>query len=112
MPTPLEDMVDTLLEIYEDDFAGKKNQRYLIQMNDLRKLYGLRKMHRFRFEKLAEFAESEGLYLLDLGESESGHPIAVISCATVDRWRQVPKRIIEGYVNKAAIEGEEETDLE
>jgi hypothetical protein len=92
-----EEVVDILDEIYAENFAGKEKQRYLIPMDGLMKLHGLLKMPRSRFEALAECAENEGLYLIDLGEGISGHPIAVVKCSTVNRWRQVPKKVIERY---------------
>lgn len=92
-----EEMVDTLLELYEAEFAGKSGQRYLIEWRDLRSLYGLEKLFFSRFERLREAAAGRGLYLWDLGEGEGGRMVTIIKIATVDRWRRVPKKIIREY---------------
>lgn len=91
------DVVDILLEIYAAEFGGKSGQRYLIRWSDLRTLYGFRRLFSSRFGRLQELAAASGLYLWDLGEGDHGYMIAVVKMRTVDRWRRVPKRIIEEY---------------
>jgi hypothetical protein len=46
---------------------------------------------------LGESAADLGLYLWDLGQGEAGRYVAVVRITTVDRWRKVPRRIVEEY---------------
>lgn len=93
------EVVQVLRKIYADTFGGKEGQRFLISWGDLRAVYGFRKLFDVRFEQLAEAAIEKRLYLWDLGEGENGHLIAVIKSGTIDRWRRVPKKVIEQYRN-------------
>lgn len=92
-----DEVIDILIEIYDDEFGGKTGQRYLIRWADLRTIYGFRKLFSSRFGRLRELAAARGLYLWDLGEGEYGYMIAVVKMRTVDRWRRVPKRIVEEH---------------
>jgi hypothetical protein len=92
-----EQVVDVLRDIYNAEFAGKNRQRFLVSWSDLRTIYGFGRLTNSRFESLAEAAIRRRLYLLDLGDGEHGHMIVVIRARTVNRWRRVPKRIIEEY---------------
>lgn len=95
------EVVDVLLALYDDTFGGKSGQRFVIAWSDLRSIYGFAKLFGSRFEQLAQIAtqmaDGKRLYLLDLGEGENGHLIAVIKTKTVDRWRRVPKKLIDNY---------------
>lgn len=93
-----EEVVKKLLHIYKDKFAGKQGQRFLISSNEIRSLYGFGKLFESRMGKLSEAAFESGLYLFDLGEGERGRLIAVVKSGTANRWRRVPKKIIEQYV--------------
>jgi hypothetical protein len=92
-----EEVIQILRDIYAESFGGKVGQRFLISWGDLRAIYGFRKLFSSRFYQLAETAFENRLYLWDLGEGENGHLIAVIKTGTVDRWRRVPKKVIEKY---------------
>lgn len=92
-----EEVIQVLRDIYADRFGGKEQQRFLISWGDLRAVYGFRRLWHSRFEQLAEAGFKKRLYLWDLGEGENGHLVAVIKSGTIDRWRRVPKKIIEGY---------------
>jgi hypothetical protein len=92
-----EEVIQVLRDIYAESFGGKVGQRFLISWGDLRAIYGFRKLFLSRFDQVAEAAFENRLYLWDLGEGESGHLIAVIKTGTIDRWRRVPKKIIEKY---------------
>jgi len=103
-----DEVVSILRDIYNSDFAGKERQRFLILWADLRALYGFGRLTMSRFGLLAEAAMRRRFYLLDLGEGESGHLVAVVRTRTVDRWRRVPKRIIDQY----RIPPDDDTDTE
>jgi hypothetical protein len=107
-----DEVVSKLLEIYDEEFGGRKKQRFLISWGDLRTLYGFRKLFESRFARLAECATDSGLYLWDLGEGENGHLVAVIKVRTVDRWRKVPKRVVDEHKGTSTEEGEEEPEDE
>lgn len=94
------EVVDKLLNIYDENFAGKENQRYLISTNEIRSLYGFSRLFDTRIGKLKEAAFDSGLYLFDLGEGERGRLIAVVKNRTVNRWRRVPKKIIVEYAEE------------
>lgn len=110
MPRTEEEVVDILLELYEDKFGGKEGQRFLISWEGIRSIYGFIKLFYSRFNLLEEAAINKKLYLWDLGEGENGHWIAVIRSRTVDRWRRVPKRIIENYKLEPNDTGEASED--
>jgi hypothetical protein len=92
-----EEVADILLDLYRGEYGGKEGQRYLIAWSDVRSLYNFGSFKRSRFESLAEVATEKRLYIFDLGEGAHGHLIAVVKMWTVDRWRKVPKRIIDEY---------------
>lgn len=92
-----EEVIQVLRDIYAEKFGGKAGQRFLISWGDLRSVYGFRKLFTSRFLQLSEAAHGKRFYLWDLGEGESGHLIAVIKTGTIDRWRRVPKKILEAY---------------
>ena len=90
-------VVEVLRQFYAEKFGGKTGQRFLISWGDLRAIYGFRKLFSSRFYQLAEIAFEKRLCLWDLGEIENGHLIAVVKTATINRWRRIPKKLIEGY---------------
>ena len=107
-----DEVVSILREIYVADFAGKERQRFLISWADIRTLYGFGRLTMSRFALLTEAAMRRRFYLLDLGEGENGHMVAVVRTRTVDRWRRVPKRIIDPYRVPSDDETESEDDTE
>ena len=108
MPRTDEEVIQILKDIYAEKFGGKDGQRFLISWADLRTVYGFQKLYSSRFYRLAEIAPENRLYLWDLGEGENGHLIAVIKTRTIDRWRRVPKKVIETY----RIAADEDCDAE
>ena len=102
------------MKLYADHFGGKERQRFLISWGDVRSLYGFRKLHESRFARLTEAANDSGIYLWDLKDGDGGHLVAVIKIRTVDRWRKVPKKLLDQH--KASLsdgsEGEAEDDDE
>ena len=92
-----EEVADILLKLYDDSFGGAEKQRYLISWGDLKNIYGLKKLFNSRLNELIEAASNKKLYLFDLGEGDKGHLIGVIKIQTVDRWRRVPRKIIDSY---------------
>lgn len=110
MPRSDDEVIRVLLELYAEAYGGKANQRYLIGWGDLRSLYGTYKLDYSRFNRLAEAAQEKDLYLIDLPEGENGHLVAVIKSRTVDRWRRVPRKIIEKYRMAPGEEDVEEED--
>ena len=112
MPCSHDAVVDNLLRIHDDIFAGKENQRFIIAMDDLRKLYGLQRFSSAKFQELVEKAYVSGLYLLDLGTSNRGRLVAVIKADTLDRWRKVPKKIVKMYTPSDTLEKEPLEDEE
>lgn len=92
-----DEVISVLRRIYRSNFGSKLNARYLISWEDLRALYGLTKLYQTRFERMAELAVDAGFYIIDLGTGENGRLIAVIKIRTVDRWRKVPRRIIDEH---------------
>jgi hypothetical protein len=110
MPRTDDEVVLILKSIYNSEFGGKARQRYLISWADLREIYGFKKLFLSRFQQLAEAAYRRRAYLFDLGEGENGHLVAVIPVATVDRWRRVPKKIIDQYRLSPDEDGNEGED--
>ncbi len=104
------EVVGKLLSIYNENFAGKAEQRYLISTNEIRSLYGFGKLFETRIGKLTEAAFESGLYLFDLGEGERGRLIAVVKSRTVNRWRRVPKKIIAEYAEELSDSSNDEAD--
>lgn len=92
-----DEVVQILIDLYAEDFGGKRGQRYLISWGDIRSIYGFARLFETRFSQLVEAAVRRRLYLWDLGEGENGRLVAVARMRTVDRWRRVPKRIIQAY---------------
>lgn len=106
-------VIADLKEIYRSEFGGKVGQRFLIGWADIRALYGFGRFTMSRFASLSEAGMRKRLYLLDLGEGEGGHTVAVIKTRTVDRWRRVPKRVIDQYRQPPDEEdGPDEDDAE
>lgn len=108
-----DEVIDELRSIYRENFAGKANQRFLISRADIRSLYGFGRLENGRFERLAARAYERGAYLIDLGEGENGHLVAVVTRKSVDRWRKVPRNVIRDHLpapdtNNADFEGDEE----
>jgi hypothetical protein len=91
------EVITVLHGIYAEEFGGKERQRFLISWADIRAIYGFGKLFESRFYALAEAGIKRRLYLLDLGEGESGRLVAVVKMRTVDRWRRVPKKVIDQY---------------
>lgn len=112
MPRTDDEVVDELLAIYNETFAGKSRQRFLISWGDIRALYGYGKLFESRFGRLVERAYERGLYLFNLGEGETGWMVAVLKRRTVDRWRKVPRNIIRDHLPPpvAPDDGEDEDD--
>jgi hypothetical protein len=104
------EVIDVLNQLYDESFAGKEGQRFVLAWSDLRAIYGFRKLFSSRFHGLAQAATDHGLYLWDLGEGESGHLVAVIKVNTVDRWRRVPRRVVDRYKIAPAEDGVNEAD--
>ncbi len=92
-----DEVIDELRKMYVEEFGGKERQRFLISWADLRSLYGSAKFLGSRFERLAERATERGCYLWDLGEGANGHLVAVVMARTIDRWRKVPRRVIQEH---------------
>lgn len=107
-----DEVITILRQIYHAEFGGKEEQRFLISWADLRAIYGFGKLFETRFQSLAEAGIRRRLYLLDLGEGENGHLVAVLRTRTVDRWRRVPKKIIEEHRQAPddAAEGDEDDE--
>ncbi len=108
-----DEVIDELRSIYRENFAGKANQRFLISWADLRSLYGFGRLENARFERLAARAYEQGAYLVDLGEGEKGHMVAVVTRKTVDRWRKIPRNVIRDHLppadtDNSDFEGDEE----
>jgi hypothetical protein len=106
------EVIRILREIYEAEFGGKRNQRYLISWGDLRAIYGFSALYQTRFDALVEEGRKRRLYLLDLGEGETGRLIAVLRTRTVDRWRRVPRKIIDEFRMPPDEDGDEEAEDE
>jgi hypothetical protein len=110
MPRTDDDVIQVLLELYADAYGGKEDQRFLIAWGDLRSVYGCHKLGYSRFDRLAEAAIEQGLYIIDLRDGENGHLVAVIKTRTVDRWRRVPRKLVEKYRMAPSEDGAEEEE--
>lgn len=97
MPRTDDEVARILQDIYVEEFGGRSAHRFVLTWGDLRAIYGYRKLRDSRFDRLSEAASYKGIYVIDLGEGENGHLALIIRIGTVDRWRRVPKRIIEQY---------------
>jgi hypothetical protein len=92
-----EEVIEIIKKIYKANFSGKEGTRFLISWEALRSLFGFERLFYSRFENLRENAPQHGLYFWDLGQGDHGYLIAVVKSKTVNRWRKVPKKIIEKY---------------
>ena len=45
-----------LSDLYDEEFAGKSGQRYVMAWSDLRSIYGFAKLFQSRFDSLATIA--------------------------------------------------------
>lgn len=104
------EVVDQLLELYDESYSGKEGQRFLISREDLRSLYGFRRLFDSRVVRLIEEAAVSGLFLWDLGQGEKGYLIAVIKISTVERWRKVPRKVIEEHRPPVSSDGDESAE--
>jgi len=93
-----DEVIDIMRVFYKEEFGGKSNQRFRLTWADLRSIYGVGKLFRSRFKLLQERAYQRGLYIWCPADEDE---IVVIRCKTVDRWRRVPKRIIDEYRESA-----------
>ena len=93
-----EEVIKILFEIYKDEFGSKKNQRYLIDKGDLRTLFGFSRLEQSRLDSLSEDAYEEDMLIIDLGQISIGNMVAIIKTNTVERWRSVPKKIVQKYI--------------
>ena len=91
------EVIRILRQIYESEFGGKKDQRYNITWANLRELKQFSRLEEGAFYRLFEEGVKHGLYLLDLGLVSGEHIISVIRTNTVNRWRRVPKKILDAY---------------
>ena len=107
MPRSEKEVVNILREIYRAEFAGKRDQRFLISWADLREIYGYQSLYQTRFDTLVEEAGRRGAYLFDLGQTEVGRLVAVVPRRTVHRWRRVPRKVIEQYRLPVDDDGDE-----
>ncbi|MCA8896390.1 MAG: hypothetical protein KDA48_14110 [Amphiplicatus sp.] len=101
MPRTNDEVIDTLREIYAEEFGGRTGARFLIAWSDLRALYGFSRLEYSRFDRLVETGFERGVYIFDLGVSEQGHNVAIVRHRTVDRWRKVPRTIIRNHLPPA-----------
>lgn len=92
------EIAEILNGLYNKKFAGKKNQRFLIRIEDLRQMYPMSRIEEIRFNDLQLEAIKHGLYLFRFEKSNEDTVIAVIKIATIDRWRIVPHKIMREYV--------------
>lgn len=105
-----EEVAKILRELYDEEFGGRAGARYVLSWGDLRAIYGYRKLYETRFERLLEAAGSQRLCVLDLGEGENGRLIIVIKIGTVDRWRKLPKRLVDKWRKPLDDDGDEPDD--
>jgi len=112
MPRSDDEVIRVLMDLYAEAYGGKEDQRYLIAWGDLRSVYGFHKLDPSYFTRLAAAAIEKDIYLFDLRDGENGHFVAVIKSRTVDRWRRVPRKIIEKYRIAPGEEGVEEEEEE
>ena len=90
-----DEQVATELEmLYHEQFAGRKNQRFLISWSDLCALYGCKVFTRFRLKQLIAASSDRSLRVLDVQDGVA----AVIPMGTVDRWRRVPRRVVQAHL--------------
>ncbi len=101
-----DEVIDILRGLYNEEFGGKVRQRFRLSWADLRVIYGTTKLFRSRFESLKERAFERGLYVWNPIEDD----IVVVRRSNVERWRRVPKRIIEEYREVEPQEPAEEED--
>lgn len=113
MPIRTDDeVIAVLAALYDAEFAGKAGQRFLLSWADLRAIYGYGNLYETRFQLLVEAASRRRFYLFDLGQTDDGRMIAVIRKRTVNRWRRVPRKIVDDYrrADDADNDGEDEIE--
>ena len=106
-----EAVIAILLELYEAEFGGKRNQRYTIDREDIRRIYGFARLFDSRVNELIQAASQVGLLVIDLGQGPTGGKLAVVKTKTVSSWRAVTKRLTDAHAFDATDpEGPDESD--
>lgn len=95
------DMIAELDEIYNTSFGGKERGRFRISWADLRGIRGGSRLEDGPFQSLCDDAKAAGYYLHYLGNVDGEDMIAVTKTRTVNRWRRVPKRVVNPHLNAA-----------
>ena len=92
-----EEVVGILLKLYLADYGGKTNQRFTIDREDLRRIYGFNRLFESRVDALRDEAAQMGLLLIDVGQTDTGARLAFIKTKTAATWRKVPRRTVESF---------------
>lgn len=93
-----DEVAEILLELYEESFAGKRRQRFLLSKEDIRQMYPISRIEESRFEDLRLAAEEVGLYIFKAGRNDIDEVFGVVKSQTVDRWRRLPRKIARRFV--------------
>jgi hypothetical protein len=91
----LEEIASILNDIYQLYFGGKQQARFIISLKRLTQLWNKKVIYDHDIDQLNELMlENHGKLIINLGDE-----IAVINERIVRNYREVPKKIINEYLN-------------
>ena len=90
-----EKMAEIIEEIYEEKFGGKKRGRFQISRSQFRRLGGRKNLRDAFIDEVAEECLELGFILISIGDI-----IAIIEENVVLNYRNVPKSIINSYIDE------------
>ena len=90
----IKEVAEILSRAYEAEFGGKRRGRFQIYRQDLKKLLGVQRLHDSTVQRLIEACFEKGLVVIDLDDT-----FAVAELDLIRRWRKLPDRLVEEYVD-------------
>ncbi len=94
-------------EIYEDEFGGKPRGKFHLSRDDLKKLLGVQRLHSSTLRQLTDACLDLGLVVIDLDSY-----FAMVELRFIEKWRQVPKRIIKEQAQELDAYGDDDGEEE
>ncbi len=91
------EVIEILIKIYKAEFGGKLDQRFNLSWSDLRTIRGGARLEYGVYCALWAEGVRRGVYIIELDDNSGERMLAVVRTQTVDRWRRVPKKIINTY---------------
>lgn len=97
-----EKMAEIIEEIYEEKFGGKNRGRFQISRSQFRQLGGRKNLRDAFIDEVAEECLELGYILIPTGDI-----IAIIEESVVLNYRNVPKSILNSYIDEEDAEDDD-----